>query len=348
MKYLLDPTVFALDENISERDFKVYITRLLLWDKWLKMYPEDIYVLSNTEEILYSLNYFPVYPVFDSLMKKHNINYTQADLLNQAIQRLLQKAKTIDKVKGRKVDDDVIFVDIKIDKEADWQSHPVPLRNALKKMMWCLYCRCLYSEENIDTFVVFGKNQEGYVNMEVVYKTIVQEKDELKEIVNKDKVKVLYRPSLASYFKNKSTPVDILTKSDSVEDLNLAIRVSVYQNGQLPKIMEAFDNYDFKIQDSFHKDYTTNHYLSQPTFLSSFKDSMSHSLLNMNLNDLEDFRTGKGGNNPQKKHPTNSGVWEAWRWKVTESVSFQYWRIKDKYKFANIGEHDYYVCKWEN
>ena len=124
--------------------------------------------------------------------------------------------------------------------------------------------------------------------------------------------------------------------------------MSVYQNGNLKKVMDSFDNFNFKIQNTFHKDYLGNHYLSQPSFLTSFKDSMSHSLLNMNLVDLEDYRTGKGGNNPQKKHSTEDGMWEAWRWKVTSSVSFQYWRLNDMYKFANIGEHDYYVCQWEN
>ena len=104
---------------------------------------------------------------------------------------------------------------------------------------------------------------------------------------------------------------------------------------------------DFGIQDTFITDYQNNHYKSQPSFLNSFVDSMSHSLLNMNIRDREDFRTGIGGNNPQKKKAKPEGTWLAWRWKVTESVSFQYWMLNGKYRFANIGEHDYYVCKWE-
>ena len=195
---------------------------------------------------------------------------------------------------------------------------------------------------------MFGKDLDSDINFDVAYQTIIEEDGMLKEMVREDKVKILCRTSLAGFFKDKNTPVDILSKSDSIQDIELAIRVSVYQNGSLGKVMDAYDKFNFKLQNSFHKDYLSNHYLSQPSFLTSFKDSMSHSLLNKNLLDLEDFRTGKGGNNPQKKHSTRDGVWEAWRWKVTTSVSFQYWRLNERYKFANVGEHDYYVCQWEN
>ena len=100
MKYLLDPTVFALDEKISEQDFKLYVNRLLLWDKWMEKYPDDVYVLSNTEDILYDMCYLPIYPVFDKLVKKYRINYVQASNLNQAINRLLHKSRTIDMDSG--------------------------------------------------------------------------------------------------------------------------------------------------------------------------------------------------------------------------------------------------------
>ena len=80
MKYLLDPTVFALDESISERDFNIYVNRLLLWDKWLEKNPGDVYVLSNTEDILYKMSYLPIYQVFDKLMKN-----TRLTMFRQAI-----------------------------------------------------------------------------------------------------------------------------------------------------------------------------------------------------------------------------------------------------------------------
>ncbi len=347
MKYILEPMLFALDENISEHDFKVYINRLVLWDRWLQMYPGDVYVLSDTSELLYEKSFFPIYPVFQKLMKRYDIDYIQASDLNAMINRLVTKAKKIDKMDGRMVDDEMIRVEVKTDMNLAPNIYSAKLRDAFERLLWCMYCQSQKGNVSCDSFVVFGKNQHGKISLDVEYNTIIEDDGELKEVVHKDKVKIVGKSSLADLFKDKDMPLAILKCSDSISDLYLAIRIAVYQNGNLKKVMDAFDNYNFRIQNSFHKDYTGNHYMSQVSFLTSFTDSMSHSLLDMNIRDLEDFRTGRGGNNSQKKHDTQEGVWEAWRWKVTESVSFQYWRLNEKFKFANIGEHDYYFCKWE-
>lgn len=339
--------LFALDEDISEHDFKVYINRLVLWDKWLQMYPEDVFVLSDTSELLYEKSFFPIYSVFQNLTKRYNINYIQASDLNAMINRLVTKAKKIDKIGGRMVDDEMIRVEFKTDMILAPNIYPEKFMEAFERLLWCMYCQCQKDNVSCDSFVVFGKNQHGQISLDIKYNTIIEDDGELKETVHEDKVEIVCKSSLADLFKDKDMPLAILKCSESINDLYLAIRIAVYQNGNLKKVMDAFDNYNFKIQDSFHKNYTDNHYMSQISFLTSFTDSMSHSLLGMNMRDLEDFRTGRGGNNPQKKHNTKEGIWEAWRWKVTESVSFQYWRLNEKYKFANIGEHDYYFCKWE-
>lgn len=344
MKYIIEPSLLALDENVDEKEFKLYVNRLLQWEKWLEMFPEDIYILSSTSDLLYNMRYFPIYPVLDSLKKKYKMDYVEASHLNQAVNRLLYKTKKIDIIGKRKIDDDVILVNLKTDATLV----PIKFKDTFERLLWCLYCMCQKNKDTFDSFVVFGKNLTDNIALDIEYQTITEENGELKESVCKDKINMLCKSSLADFFKDKNTPLSILKKSDSISNICLAVRVSVYQNGNLKKVMDAYDNYNFKIQDSFHKDYTNNHYLSQPSFLVSFADSMSHSLLNMNLRDLEDFRTGRGGNNPQKKHSAKDGTWEAWRWKVTESVSYQYWRLNEKYKFANIGEHDYYVCKWED
>lgn len=43
MKYVLDPMVLALDEHVSEREFKLYVNRLILWGQWVERYPEDCF-----------------------------------------------------------------------------------------------------------------------------------------------------------------------------------------------------------------------------------------------------------------------------------------------------------------
>ena len=41
MKYILDPMLFALREDISEPDFRLFVRRLIMWDRWLEEHPDD-------------------------------------------------------------------------------------------------------------------------------------------------------------------------------------------------------------------------------------------------------------------------------------------------------------------
>lgn len=345
MKYVLDPTTFALDLNISERDFKVYVNRLILWDKWLAQYPEDVYVLSNTCDLLCNMQYFPIYPVFAELTKKYKIDFVQASDLNKMINRLLNNAKKIDRIGTDRPDDDVIFIGLKMKEDMDWSSRPGDLKKSFEQLLWYLYCQCQKSENCIDSFVVFGKNLASNITLNVQYQTIVEENNELREVVKNDNVKIYCRSSLADFFKDSKTPLTILHQTDTKDDLSLAIRVSVYQKGSLKKVADSIDKYHFVIQDSFLKEFNTNHYQVNDSLLNSLMEAMSHTLLGVNNEKKrEDFRTGIGGNNPQLTH----GNYLAWRRYVTTSVKYQYWQSEDEFRFANIGEHDHYICQWEN
>ena len=92
MKYLLDPTVFALDESISERDFNIYVNRLLLWDKWLEKNPGDVYVLSNTEDILYKMFYLPE--------NADSLDLTLYDYIIDAVDTVSAKVERIKRAKS--------------------------------------------------------------------------------------------------------------------------------------------------------------------------------------------------------------------------------------------------------
>lgn len=339
MKYLLDPSVFALDANATKREFNIFVNRILLWDKWFNDHPDDVYILSDTSSRLFEMGVFPVYDVFEALANKHDIRHVQPSNVNQIINRLLQRANEIDRYKGCRVDGDMALEEM--------LANGTKAGRDMQQLLWPLYCRCRMSGERMNTFIVIGKDFDRNVTLDVTYKTLAECKGELVEKEQHDHVELICVPSLPQFFRTSGVARDILVRSDEIDDLYLAVRVAVYQNGELEKVADAYSKYPFTIQRTFHRDYRNNHYLSKPGFLTSYIEAMSHSLLNKSLRHREDFRTGKGGDNPQMRHNAKDGVWLAWRWKVTESVSFQYWRLDAKVRFANIGEHDYFCCSWE-
>lgn len=348
MKYVIDPMALALDENISERDFKIYVNRIILWNQWLEKNPEDVYVLSETSLILSQKKYFPIYDTFDALMKKHKVDYVQANDLNQMISKLLTKSQMLDKCQGKNVTSDFDLSSIKLDDNKNVFTSKES-QEEFKALLWNVYCQCKASKLDSETFIVFGNNLVDNVSISVKYDTIEKVKGEDEYVSKEDNAKILCRSSLPELFKDKNSPNDILKKARKIEDITLAMRVAVYQNANLKKVADSL-KYDFVIQKSFMQDFNKWHYQADESFQRSLMEATSQTLIDdkNNLRDREDFRTGKGGNNPQKKKVLPEGTWLAWRWKVTESVSYQYWQLNGFQKFANIGEHDYYVCKWED
>ena len=346
MKYVLEPMVFALDENASEKEFKQYVNRLLQWDYWFEKHPDDIYVLSSTEDVLFEESLFPIYPVFDALMQKYKLDYVQVSDLNATISRIITNAKKIDKVETA-VEYDVVLNDLSFGVDADVEFRSQKMRDSFEMLLKYIYAIHKDRKMPMEKYVLFCKNVINSVTLDITYYTMEEMDGEIKTSDKKtDQVSMVCCSSLKDFFSSKETPNRILHGTSCKDDISLAVRVAVYQNGCLKKVMDTYRNYDFKIQKSFYADFCTAHYFDNDTVLTSLMEAMSHTLLNKNMAKREDFRTGKGGNNPQLKSPNKEYL--AWRRFVTTSIKTQYWQKDEKYRFANVGEHDHYVCKWED
>lgn len=345
MKYVLDPLVFALNADFSEREFKRFVNRINLWGRWMDEHPKDIYVLSDTDYLLSDPMRFPVYPVFDELMKKYSIDYVRSSDLNQTIANLIGKTAKIDRYDSKAVDCDFSLDRIRLPESLNLSERSDKMKDVFRRLLWSIFCQCKVNGESPDTYILFCDNINSNIEFTVAYRTLEEtENGEIQEVAYEETLTVKCRSSLAEFFKNESTPQDVLSSAECKDDLALAIQVSVYQNGGLKKVMDSVYGYNFHIQDSFYSDFCSAHYSSQPSFLNSLVEAMSHTVLNMHMSKREDFRTGKGGNNPQTRH----GDYLAWRRYVTRSVKMQYWQKDERYKFANVKEHDIFVCEWED
>lgn len=341
MKFVIEPTLLALDENCSEKESKDYLKRVTGWEKWMKNHPNDVFILSSTEDILSKSLKYPIYPVFEKLLEKYKIDYVRACDLNQTISRLL-KAKKIDKVDDASVTQDAIADEITIKADSDGRLIEAEDTGALHELLWNVYCRITSQKDKPDTYLVFARNLSDRVTLNVEYSTLEDDKEDFTS--HKDKVVIRCHSSLKDFFKSTSTPDNILSNVKSKDDLSLAIRVSVYQRGNLKKWAESIDNYNFTIQDSFYKDYRDAHYDSNTTIKNRLMEEMSNVLLNNHLENREDWREDIGGNSNQL---IVKGYY-AWRWFVSRSVKMMYWQKEKHYKFANVKEHDIFVFRWED
>ena len=342
MKYVLEPMLFALDENCSEKEFKNYVTRIISWDRWLEEHPDDVYMLSTTEQTLSEKLVYPVYEVFQKMMDKYNVTYIKACDLNKSISKLLKETKKIDVVKGEPIDKSAYYQYVELLSDSDGSRLDDEGRDALKDLLWSVYYRMNNEATRAHTYLVFAHNLSDNVTLKVRYTAMKADEDDLVE--SEGCVTVKCHSSLKDFFSNECTPDTILSNVQEKKDLKLAVRVSIYQKGNLKKWADSFDNYHFVIQDSFYKNYCDAHYADNDTIKNRLMDEMSNVMLNNHLSQREDWRVDKGGSACQE---CRYG-YRAWRWFVTRSVKMMYWQKEVHYKFANVGEHDYYVCQWEN
>lgn len=341
MKFVIEPSLLALDEECTEKEFKDYLKRVTGWERWMAKHPNDVYILSSTEAILSKALKYPVYPTFEILLEKYKINYIKACDLNLTISKLL-KAPKIDKVDNVSVSKDAIVNSVILRTDTDGKIIKEGEAGALHELLWHVYCRITTQKDSPDTYLIFAKNLSDNVNLKVEYLTIEEGKEDF--VCHEDKVSIRCHSSMKDFFKVVTTPDRILSNVVQKEDLALAIRVSVYQKGRLKKWAEAIDDYDFYIQDSFFKDYRDAHYNSNSTIKNRLMEEMSNVLLNEHLSNREDWRIDKGANSGQE---IKNG-YLAWRWFITQSVKMMYWQKDKMYKFANVKEHDIFVCQWEN
>jgi hypothetical protein len=294
-------------------------------------------MLSDSDTILASKFCYPIYKVFNELKKKHEINYITCQDLNKAISNIFNKSKRIDfKDKGKNVDEDFFKI-------SSYYKCNQTDENC-KKLLWFLFCQCKVNGEKPEVYVLFSKNIADNTTFNVKYQTIDERTEEI--IEKQEEINVYCRKSLPAFFKCDDATNIILRQAKTKNDVDLAVRVATYKNGNLKRVADCIDKkkYNFIIQKSFFSDLTATHYQTNISLQNSIMEAMSHTLLNMNMGQREDFRIDAGGNSPQKHH----GEYYAWRRYVTYNTKMQYWQKENRYKFASINTHNEFKCCWED
>lgn len=338
MKYVIEPMQFALNENFTEIEFLMFIKRLYEWRDWLKNNPDDVYILSDTTEILAYNNLYPVGEILKKLAKNYKVATAQTADLEQFMSNLIRQAQKIDKLclcseTERK------SVSVDATSETPIPERAKNLDEGLEKLLWFTNCHKRISSSQEGSYVVFANDISGEYNLTLNGEKLQEEDGDLKIKETQEKMHVNFKSSIKEFFADEDTPVLICQNVEKKGDLDFAIRISLYRYKKLKKLKDAYLGFSFYVQDSFFKDFCRNHYPDQPTVLRSLMEAMPHTLLYMNMGQRHELRTGKGGNNPQRKSKDKKYL--AWRRFVTSSVKMHYWQKDEEFWFANIEEHDF-------
>lgn len=120
------------------------------------------------------------------------------------------------------------------------------------------------------------------------------------------------------------------------------------QLDRLSSIDDIEKHYHFLLQNSFYQDFCDNHYASRPKDIGSAIDSITKAIKNIRHGKEHNMRVGPGANDDYLYHGKNPNKYSGMRKNVTTSIKLHYWKRTPYYRFAKIGEHDFYDLPWED
>ena len=339
MRYVLEPMLFAFEQDMAKEQLVDYLEELRTLDNWWDIHREDMFIQNTTNDILWANNYYPMANSLKPLMEKHNIDFIQYGDVNKIIEKILSKSMCINSL-----------YDAICEMKSQTLSHPKnfhskmkrppELHNELMTLLWHIFMAHKVGGCDEKSFVVITKGISDIISIEYVYEEL-DEHYELKERIGSSEVNC--KDSLETFLNDRATPFLLWKTAEKKDDLDLGIRVSVLQHKAGSDMASVYEDYNFVLQDSFYEDYQNGHYRSKDQDIRSTIQSVTDAVIEQNLVKVHAIRTGKGGNDSQL---TING-YGAQRRDITTSIKLSYWKKGRKLKFANMREHDFFEPTWE-
>jgi len=339
MKYVLEPMLFAFEQDLTKEKLVEYLQELLVLDDWWDRHRDDMFVQNTASDALWANNYYPMAASLKPLMVKHGIDFIQYGDVNKIIEKMLSKSGRIDSlyeaVCGMKSQTLTrpMNIQLKINR-------PLELHNELMKLLWHVFMAHVVGGYDEKSFVVITKGISDIVSIKYVYEEL-DEKYELKERIDSSEVNC--KDLLEDFLNDTATPFLLWKTALRKDDLDLGIRVAVLQQKGEPDMASVYANYNFVLQNSFYEDYCDGHYQSKDQDIRSTIQSVTDAVTEQNMAKVHAIRTGKNGNDPQLK----INDYGAQRRDITTSIKLAYWKKGRELKFANMREHDFFEPTWE-
>lgn len=343
MKYILEPLLFAFDPKASEDELTEYLYELLNLDDWWEEHKDEIYVMSNMGQTLLENNYYPYVESLKPMLDGYGIDFISYKDVSKLLDKYLRKSHFIDKDcedvmignTGQKFSQPI---------KSDISKRPKEMHEEFLKLLWFVFCLRLIKNDEDETYVVIAKDISESLKVEFKYETFEDVNGKPGIVPHKKNAEISCKSSLSDYLKDAKTPFLIWKYSESKNDIDLGLSIAVLQAENMTCLQDAYTNSKFVIQNSFYEDYCDNHYSERPKDIVSAIDSMVKVIEDIRHGDEHNMRTGPGGNNPYVFHGEYAGM----RKNVTTSIKLHYWKNKPSYRFAKIGEHDFYDLPWED
>lgn len=343
MKYVIDPFLFSFKDNMNKKEVIKYVEELSLFDKWWKCHKDEMYTISEMDDLLYNNDFYPAVEKLAPLLEQYDTDYEYKDISKMMLHYIEQTNYLDDIVDSELLDKKSVELDSSVKKILS--KRPEDFQESFLNIVWLLTRNKIVDSSNeIEEFAVFAKDISQDVHANIKYEKYDEKIDKDKIVDCCANVTIICHSSLNSFTHHALTPFYMWRYSNSRDDLDFGLRCRVLQEDQNDSIEDVNHNYTILLQESFYDDFCKNRYSQRPSDIRSALDSMMKAVKSIRQGKEHNMRVGPGGNDDYVFHGTYAGM----RKNVTTSIKLHYWRKTPYNKFAKIGEHDFFDIPWED
>lgn len=342
MKYVFDPFIFALDSDASEDEFNDYIDNILVLNEWWASHSQDVYTLSTADILLAEQGCYPCFEKLKPLLETYDNDIEFKDVCI-VLERYLEKSHYIDE----RCDQECIAKKTECMEQGmqtDRKSCSESERQTYMDLLWYVFVLHLIEKVDMNAFVVFTRGVDEIMRINYGYECIDTQANANETISRDESVSIQCFSSFFAFIQHPKTAFWMWQQAQSKEDLYWGLYLYVMRERGIKDLSVLSQDCHFSIQDSFFEDFCRNHYASRPSDINSALDSMAKVILNIRHGDTHNMRTGAGSNDPYLYHGDYAGM----RKNVNKSIKLHFWKKPKCYRFAKIGEHDFFRFPWED
>lgn len=329
MNFYLDPYILAIErDNISKEKLEEFISNLIDWKKLIDLNWGSVYKPSESFDLLFKHNLYPLVDIIKELTQKYHIDYIQPEEIDKIVNSILNKIPTIEE--SSKISDVLIETD-NLSVNGRRNDDFIYL---LKKLTTILGIDCVLNKKNTSGQILITKE---------IDKPVFQYEAIISLIDCECKIDLPYAVNIEfSYFENftnfckEINPSIVWLNATSNLCIKMAVYIKIYQADDRLDYICCPDDANFFLNDSFFRSMTNLGFHRDQTKSELLLRALHEEILQTSMKDTHELREGKSGGSKQISHKG----YLAWRRDIDYEYHLHYWRKGNEIVFTDVVPHN--------
>lgn len=331
MNFFIDPYIFSFDKDTFTKDqLEEFIENLIDWKKLIDLNWGRVFKPTETFDILFKHNLYPLVDGLKELVDKYNIDYIQPEEIDKIVNSVLNKLPVIEdysEVKDVLIDNDNFKVSGKRNEDFIY---------ILKKLVTILKINCTINKRREDENVILSKDVDSPI---IKFDALISIVDSIHNIDLPIALNIEFFHFVNfKEFCSKIEPAIIWINAQNDMCIKMAIYIKIFQHDESEDYIYQDNEPNFILHDTFFKSMRALNFHTDEAKIDILLRALYEEILNINMKDTHELREGKSGGSKQIYHKG----YLAWRRDIDYEYHLHYWKKGNELVFTDVVPHNLY------